>query len=114
MSFFGSSGIATLQGLIMLALGLLAFGLQVFALVDAIRQRAGAFVAAGKQTKQRWLIFLGVATAIGFVSLGSALGGPLNIFNLIAVVAAAVYLTDVRPAVRGMTGGRGSGPYGPW
>lgn len=112
MVLLGGSGIATLQGLVLLALGLLALGLQVFALVDALRQRADAFVAAGKQTKQLWLIFLAVATAIGFVSLS----GPLNIFNLIAVVAAAVYLTDVRPAVRGMTGGRGtgSGPYGSW
>jgi hypothetical protein len=32
------------------------------------------------------------------------------------VVAAAVYLTDVRPAVGGTTGRGGgrSGPYGPW
>jgi len=32
-------------------------------------------------------------------------------------VAAAIYLTDVRPKVRGINGGGGgtsSGPYGPW
>jgi hypothetical protein len=112
MFSFGADGIQSLQAMVLLALGILAFGLQVFALVDALRQRADAFVAASKQTKQLWLIFLGVATLIGFVSIF----GPLNIFNLIAVVAAAVYLTDVRPAVRGMTGGRGSGsgPYGSW
>ena len=71
-------------------------------------------MAAGKQTKQRWLIILGVAAAIGFVSLLN----PLNIFNLIAFVAAAVYLVDVRPALRQITGKGGgrtqSGPYGPW
>lgn len=110
MFSFGAAGIASLQQLILLILGLLAFALQIYALVDAARQRPDAFVAAGKQTKQLWLIFLGVATAIGFVSIF----GPLNIFNLIAVVAAAVYVTDVRPAVRGMTGGRGPGSYGSW
>jgi hypothetical protein len=54
-----------------------------------------------------------VAAAIGFVSLLN----PLNIFNLIAFVAAAVYLVDVRPALRqvsGRGGGSQSGPYGPW
>lgn len=101
--------------LVLLALGLLAFGLQVYALVDAIRQRPDAFVAAGKQTKQLWLIFLGVAVAIGFISLAPiTLYSPLNFVNLIAVVAAAVYVTDVRPAVRRMSGGRGSGSYGSW
>lgn len=107
---FGAAGIYSAQAIVLLVLGVVALGLQIFALVDAIRQRPDAFVAAGKQTKQLWLIFLAVATAIGFVSLY----GPLNIFNLIAVVAAAVYLTDVRPAVRGTRGGGRSGPYGPW
>jgi uncharacterized protein DUF2516 len=41
--------------------------------------------------------------------------GPLNIFGLIAFVAAGVYLADVRPAVRQISGGGGSsGPYGRW
>lgn len=108
-----SSGIASLQGLIMLGLGLLAFGLAAFAFVDALRQSAAAFPAAGKRTKQLWLIILGVALALSFVSIFS----PLNFFNLLAVVAAGVYLADVRPAVRPYRGrpkGSSSGPYGPW
>jgi len=102
----------TLQGLLTLALGVLALGVQVFALVDALRQRTDAFTAAGKLTKPLWLTILGVATAIGLIFVRN----PFNIFALIAFVAAAVYLADVRPAVRGITGGgRGnSGPYGPW
>ncbi len=109
---FSFSGVALL---VMLGLGLLAFALQLYALVDAIRQRPAAFVAASKQTKQLWLIFLGVAAAIGFISLYPiTLMTPLNFFNLIAVVAAAVYVTDVRPAVRRMSGGRGSSSYGSW
>jgi hypothetical protein len=108
------SAVGSAQSLVMLVLGVFAFGTQVVALADALRHRPDAFVAASKQTKQRWLIILAVATAIGFVSLL----GPLNIFNLIAFVAAAVYLVDVRPALRQITGRGGgrtqSGPYGPW
>lgn len=96
-----------------LALGALALGIQVWALVDALLTRGDAFPAAGKRTKGFWLAITGVAAAIGLVHLYQ----PFGMFNLIAIVAAAVYLTDVRPAVaplrrRGRSGG--SGPYGPW
>jgi Protein of unknown function (DUF2516) len=105
-----SIGVAHLQSLILLVLGLAALALQGFALFDAIRMRPDAFPAAGKQTKMIWLAVLVVATLIGFVSVF----GPLNIFNLIGVVAAGYYLADVRPAVRGIAGGGSSGPYGRW
>ena len=103
------------QSLVLLVLGLLAFAMQVFALVDAVRNRPDAFVAAGKRTKQFWLIVLGVAAALGFVSILN----PLNIFSLLAVVGAGIYLADVRPALRQVSGGGGNrgqhmGPYGPW
>jgi len=102
----------TLQGLLTLAIGVLALGVQAFALVDALRQRTDAFTAAEKLTKPIWLGILGVATAIGVIMVQN----PFNFFALIAFVASAVYLVDVRPAVRGMSGGgRGNnGPYGPW
>jgi hypothetical protein len=112
---------SNLQYLIVVALALVAFGLEVFALVDAARTRSDAFVAAGKQTKNLWLIILSVAAALGFVALpvpgSGGLLGPLSFLSIVAVVAAAVYLTDVRPAVRqirGGGGGRNAGPYGPW
>lgn len=92
------------QGFVLAVLGWGALAVMVFALVDAARQRADAFAAASKQTKQRWLIILGVAVAIGFVSVF----GPLNIFNLVAFVAASVYLVDVKPALRAITGRGGS------
>jgi hypothetical protein len=102
------------QGLVLVVLGALALAMQAFALVDAVRHRPDAFVAAGKRTKQFWVIVLAVATALGFVSLLN----PLNIFGLIAVAAAGIYLADVRPALRQVSGrGGGSqhmGPYGPW
>ncbi len=51
-------------------------------------------------------MLLGVAVAIGFVTIFN----PLSIFGLLAFVGAAVYLADVRPAlrqVRGIGGTRG-------
>lgn len=104
--------IVTVQNTVTLVLGVAAFIMMAWALVDCLRTRQDAFPAAGKRTKSFWLILTGVAAAIGFISIYA----PLNIFNLAAVIAAAVYLTDVRPAVRSLRGGGGSqmGPYGPW
>src|SRR5690349_12490455 len=109
------SAVGSAQYLVFLALGLLAFIAQIVALIDALRHRPDAFVAAGKQTKQRWLIILGVAVAVGFISLpiGPVNLGALNLLNLIAFVAAAVYLVDVRPALRQVSG-RGGGRQGPY
>lgn len=105
--------ISTAQSTITLVLGVAAFAMMAWAVIECARTRPDAFAAAGKRTKQFWLILTGVAALIGFVSMAA----PLNIFNLIAVIAAAVFLTDVRPAVRAVQGrGPGShmGPYGPW
>ncbi|WP_432544746.1 DUF2516 family protein [Kineococcus sp. SYSU DK002] len=106
-----------LQYGVLLILGIAALGLEVWALIDCARRPAAAFVAAGKRTKNFWLAITAVATAVGFVSVFSVLG----IFGVLGVVGAAVYLADVRPAVRGYGGGprrrddRGNqGPYGPW
>jgi hypothetical protein len=97
------------------ALLVAAFVVEAWAFIDAIRRPAPAFVAASKQTKPLWLVILGVALVIG---LGGAVG-RLTLFSflpIIAFVAAAIYLTDVRPKVTGFKGGSGThqGPYGPW
>jgi hypothetical protein len=98
------------------ALLIAAFVVEAWAFVDAIRHPKQSYVAAGKQTKPLWLIILGVAFLIG---IGGALG-QLTIFSflpILAFVAAAIYLADVRPKVRDIKGGGSSshqGPYGPW
>jgi Protein of unknown function (DUF2516) len=97
------------------ALSLAAFVVEAWAFVDALRRPTGAFPAAGKQTKPIWLIILGVATVIGLGSVVYA--GSMSVINILpiaAFVAAAIYLTDVRPKVRDFRGGTSSGPYGPW
>lgn len=103
------------QALIMLALGLAAFALEVYALVDALRYQPQAYQAAGKLTKPGWVAILAVAVAVGFVTIGNVLG-----IGVLGVVAAGVYLADVRPALRAISPRRksgrkgGQGPYGSW
>ena len=98
-----------------IALGFVAFIVEAWAFIDAIGRPAQAFVATGKQTKQLWLIILGVAAVVGLASAVYKVG-PLSILTVAAFVAAAVYLTDVRPKVKDFRGGGGTsnGPYGPW
>jgi Protein of unknown function (DUF2516) len=102
-------------GLIFQGLAIAAFALEVWALVDASRRRPDAFLAAGKQNKRLWLIILGFANLFGFAAAVGFLF-ELSIFAIAAVIAAGIYLADVRPAVRGLSGGGGSnrGPYGPY
>jgi Protein of unknown function (DUF2516) len=111
---FVSSGALTPLQWFFEGLSIAALCVEAWALIDAVRRPAPAFLAAGKQTKQIWLIILGVATVVGLGS--SALGGftLISILPLAAFVAAAIYLTDVRPKVREFRGGTSSGPYGPW
>lgn len=92
-------------------LALAVLVLKVLALVDALRRKEAAFVAADKQTKQLWLIILGLAL-LGDIFLG----GPIGIISLAGTIAAIVYIVDVRPAVSEVErgGGRRMGPYGPY
>ncbi len=107
MQVFGS-----IQSTLVLVLGILALGCEVFAVIDVLRHRPDAFVAAGKRTKTFWTIVLAVALAVGVIVVLNV----LSFIGIIAFVAAAVYLVDVRPALRQVSGrGRSTqGPYGPW
>jgi hypothetical protein len=94
------------------ALAIAAFIVEAWAFVDAIIRPAQAFPAAGKQTKPIWLVILGVAFVLGLYS--AAYGGVTQLLSVVAFVAAAVYLVDVRPKVREFRKGTRMGPYGPW
>jgi hypothetical protein len=113
VSFFNLVGASTIDYFFWVLL-IAAFAVEAWALADAIRHPSASFVAAGKQTKPLWLIILGVAFLIG-------IGGALNRLSLfsflpiIAFVASAIYLADVRPKIRNLSGGSSrQGPYGPW
>ena len=100
------------QSTLVLILGLAALACEIFALVDALRHRPDAYVAAGKRTKNFWMILLLIAVVLGVITLFNV----LNLFGLVGFIAATVYLADVRPALRQVSG-RGrpqDGPYGPW
>lgn len=95
------------QSAILMALGLAALAVEAFAFVDALRHPEAVFVAADKRTKKFWLVITGAALAVGIVTVFNV----LNLFGLLAFLGAAVYLADVRPAVRQLRGPRG--PRGP-
>jgi hypothetical protein len=103
---FGSIPLAVLS-LLWIGLGIA----KVLALLDLLRRKQGSFVAASKQTKQLWLIFLGLGLAFHVPTTA------LSLVNLAGTIAALVYLVDVRPALDAVEGrGRrpSSGPYGSW
>jgi len=105
------SALEQLQGYIVLALSLAALAVEAWALVDCLRRRPDAFTAAGKRTKSFWLLVTGLAVLLGVVALGG-----LGLLAIVAIVAAGVYLADVKPALDQVMGrGQGNqGPYGPW
>ncbi|UUL76345.1 DUF2516 family protein [Pseudarthrobacter sp. Fe7] len=111
--------IAYVEQAVFFILGLVALGLELWAFVDCARHRSNAFEATGKRTKTFWLALTGGSALVGVISLfgaGNGLFSTLGLFGLAAVVAASVYLADVRPAVKdaGRGGSRNMGPYGPW
>ncbi|MGP7959556.1 DUF2516 family protein [Sanguibacter sp. A247] len=88
-----------LQFLVVLILAVAAFAIEVFALVVALRTPAAAFTNAGKLTRTAWLAIVSIATAVGFLALPfPGVISPLNFLAIIAAVAAAVFVVDVRPA----------------
>lgn len=78
---------------VLLAIKWVFVAVGVFAFVHAVRQRADAFTAVDKLTKNKWL---GI-TAGGTVVI--ALLGAISFIGIIGVVAVLVYLADVRPKV---------------
>lgn len=106
--------IGNLQLLLFLLLALAAFGVEVWALVHALRRPPAAFLAAGKRTKNFWVLVLAANVALGFIAIPPPLGIGLfgGFFAIILIIPAAVYLTDVRPAVGGYR--RGGRPGGGW
>lgn len=110
--------IAALQTYLFFILALIFFAVEVFALVHAALQPAAAFIAASKRTKQFWVLVLAIVAVLGFIALPPPLGVGFfgGFFAIILIIPAAVYLADVRPALRHYRrgGGRGQGWGGSW
>ena len=90
--------IFALPSMIMTVVSLAMFIAQAFAFIDAVSHRPDAYVAADKLTKNAWMIILGLGVAAHML-----IWSPLSIFNLVGIVAALVYIVDVRPALRSLT-----------
>jgi len=88
----------SLQSGIMLIASLATFVVQAWAFVDAVSHRPEAYLAADKLTKPTWLIILGIALAAHML-----IWSPISFLNLIGIVAALVYVVDVRPALRALS-----------
>jgi hypothetical protein len=88
-----------LQSTFMLIVTVVLFAVQAWTFVDALTRRPDHFLAADKLTKQAWLIILGLALVAH-----ALFWSPLTFLNLVGAVAAIVYVVDVRPALRAVTG----------
>ena len=80
-----------------------ALALTLWAFVDALVRPAAGYVAAGKLTKPGWAAITGLSAAVVFWFT------PMSFLGLPAVIAAIVYLVDVRPALRELGNGAGWG-----
>ncbi|MGW7055555.1 DUF2516 family protein [Streptomyces sp. NPDC054887] len=107
------STFGTLLSLLNLAMLVLA----VVALFFAAMAREDAYRATDKQTKVFWLVLLGVTVAVNLFV-------PMLFLQIAGLVATIVFMVDVRPAIKQVSGGGGGGrkgggsssdgPYGPY
>ena len=91
-----------MQGYVSLIVLVVMLGIKGFAFVSSLLFSGEAYSAAGKLTKPAWCAILG----LGFAAQVIFMRSPFGILNLAAIIAAFVYLADVRPALREMTRGR--------
>ncbi|WP_139977473.1 DUF2516 family protein [Nocardioides litoris] len=86
-----------IEGTVRLLVLLASLTVSIFAFVNSLMYSAEAYDAAGKLTKPAWCTILGLGVLLFFVPIG------LFIINLALLIAAIVYLVDVRPALAGLT-----------
>ena len=90
---------AAFDGLLLLVLTYGTLVLAGWALVDSLIRPANGYVAAGKLTKPGWAAILGLSVLVLLWQ------GPMSFLGLPAVIAAVVYLVDVRPTLKGLPRG---------
>lgn len=106
--------VGSVQTFVYYLLGIGALLLTGFAAIDVLRHRADLFPAVGSRlSKGAWTGILVAAFLISIVSFAGP--GTLGFLNVIGVIAAGVYLADIRPKIKQISGGgRSSGSYGPY
>ncbi|MGO1227583.1 MAG: DUF2516 family protein [Brachybacterium sp.] len=97
--------IALIQMWIFLVLAVALLAVELWALVNALRFRPDAYVAAGKRSKVFWCVLTGVSVVLGFLSLPYPVGrGSSMLFMIAGVVIAGVFLADVLPSLKRVMG----------
>lgn len=95
--YAGVVAILEIQGMVLMLAFVAVLGVKLFALVTALMFPAPAYEAASKMTKPAWGAILGIGVVAQLV-----MPTPITLINLIFLVAALVYLADVRPALRNL------------
>jgi Protein of unknown function (DUF2516) len=79
--------------------------IEVVALINCLTQRSDAFPVVGSLSKNAWT---GILAGSALVTMACFfLGQGISIFAFAAITAAAIYMLDVRPALRDATDGSG-------
>ncbi|HVK27088.1 MAG TPA: DUF2516 family protein [Nocardioides sp.] len=85
-----------IEAWIFVIVGFVLLVVKVFALVSALLYSNESYNAADKLNKVTWCAILGVGLLLHLVPV------PLPFVNLAMLIAALVYLADVRPALAGL------------
>ena len=96
-------------------LGVIAFVIEVWGLVDGATRPSKPFVTAEKRSKVFWVGLMVAGAVFGYLSIPSVPffgiliggGGLPTLFMILAVLPAAIYLADVKPEVVRYTPRRG-------
>ena len=97
--------VALIQMWIFFVLALALLAVEIWALVNALRFRPDAYVAADKRTKVFWCVLTAVAVLLGFLSIPYPVGrGSSMLFMLAGVIIAGIFLADVLPALKRVMG----------
>lgn len=87
------------QDLVVLVLWIVLLGLKGFAFVECLRAPTQAFPAVGRQSKVLWLVLTGLALLTGLLP-----NLTLSLFGIAGVVVALIYVFDIRPKIKSITG----------
>ena len=88
--------IFAIEGYLTLVMMFVLLAVTLFAFINSLLYSAESYVAAGKLTKPAWNIILGLGVVLQLIPAG------LFIIQIAMIIAALVYLADVRPALAGL------------
>lgn len=101
--------VISVTNVVTLIMGVVGAIVGVFAFTDAVIRRPDAYPAADKKTKTTWLAITGIsgmALVLGLYPL--LVFPPPSLIWLAGMIGSLVYLLDVRPRLREVTGGSSS------